>query len=49
MASSSRVITVESCHLGGGLLEERAGAADRADVWDLGGMRGIEPKEVDPG
>ena len=40
---------VESHHLGGSLLEERAGAADRADVWDPSEMRGIEPDEVNPG
>ena len=39
---------VESCHLGGGLLEEWTGVANRADVWDPGGTRDIGPEEVDP-
>ena len=39
---------VESRHLGGGLLEERAGVADWADVWDSGGMRDIRPDEFEP-
>ena len=40
---------VKSHHPRDGLLEERAGAADQANVWDLGGTRGIGPDEVDPG
>ena len=40
---------IESRHLGGGLLEERARAANRADMWNPGGTRDIGPKEVDPG
>ena len=40
---------VKSYHPGGGLLEERVGAADRADVWDPGGMRGIGLDKVNPG
>ena len=40
---------VESHHLGDGLLEERAGVADRADVWDPGGTHSIGPDEVNPG
>ena len=40
---------VESHHPGGGRLEEQAGEADRADVCDPGGTRGIGPEEVDPG
>ena len=39
--------------MGGGMLspitlEERAGAADRTDVWDPGWTCGIGPEEVDP-
>ena len=40
---------VKSHHPRGGLLEERAGAADRVDVWDPGGTRDIGPDEVDLG
>ena len=41
---------VESCHLGGGLLEEWTGAADRADVWDPGGTHDMDQSdELDPG
>ena len=40
---------VKSHHPGGGLLEEQAGAADWADVWDPSGTRSIGPEEVDPG
>ena len=40
---------IESHRTRGSLLEEWAGAADRADVWNPGGTRGIGPNEVDPG
>ena len=41
---------VESCHLGGSLLEEWTGAADRADVWDPGGTHDMgRSGEEDPG
>ena len=39
---------VESPHPRDGLLEERAGAADRADVWDPGGTHNIRLEKVDP-
>ena len=46
----AKVYSVESCHLGGGLLEEWTGAADRADVWDPGGTHDTgRSGEEDPG
>ena len=39
----------ESHHTGGALLEEWAGAVDRADMWVPDGRRGMGPDEVDPG
>ena len=40
---------VESHHLEDGLLEERAGAADQADVWDPSRTGVIGSEKVEPG
>ena len=43
------MVRVDSYHPGDGLLEERVGAANLANVWDPDGTRSIEPEEFDPG